>query len=126
MNPSKYGVETLKSVVGSVAEVLNVASKVLHNGGIFALFGLTGPITTLQHLDWAAVKQELADLDPAERLLVEKAFSDRLALQDAAVQAKLLAGEGFLEEAVELVESGVGLFNKGSDLVKRVRAYFGV
>ena len=122
----KYGIEMLKKLVVSMAEALNVASKVLHNGGILSLFGLLAPVNVLKSIDWSKAKLEISELSPEERKQLEAAFSSSLSLQDAAVQAKILAAEGFLEEAIDLVSQGVTLVNQGIGLVARARAYFGV
>lgn len=122
----KYGVEQLKVFVTAMAHILNVASKVIHNGGLFALFGLTGPIAALKAVDFAKLKLELGELIAAERQDVEATFSQNLALVNANVQAKILGGVNYLEETVEMVGRGISLFNEGKDLVERVRAFFSV
>jgi hypothetical protein len=120
-----YGVDEMKKVVGAVAEVLNVLSRFFHKGGVFTLFGLLEPIGRLKTVRFDVLKQELAELDAADRKAVEDEFKARLDLVDKAVQAKILAAVGYLDEAVQLVGEALGLVNSGIALVAKVKALLG-
>lgn len=109
MSDQKYGVENLKVLAADLAEALNVASKEIHGGGLLGLWGALGIVSSLKGLNWAQVKLEVSEVSTDERVAVEKAFASALQLQDPNVQAKILAGEGFLERAISLVSQAVTL-----------------
>lgn len=120
-----FGVENLKKLVVSVAEALNIVVKVL-KGNFLALFGLAQVLLSLKAVDFAAVLKELGDLQPAERADVEAAFTGALDLGNPDLQAKVVAGVGYLEEAVGVVGEAVNLGTKAYDLVLRVKKFLGV
>lgn len=120
------GIEKLKAFVQSIAEVLNVLSKVAHGAGVFALVGLVKPAQALMQADFAAIKKELADLSAEERLEVEAAFKSALALVNKEVQAKIESMVNALDECVELVEGQVELVKKAILEVAKIRVILGL
>lgn len=119
------GVDNLKAVASDVAQLMNIGSKVLH-GNYFALFGLGAILGNLQAIDFKLAGSELKNCDDANRLAIRQVFNSNLALVDAEVQAKIVAGEDFLDEAIVMVEEVVAEVKKGIDLVNRVKLFLGV
>ncbi len=119
----KFGVENLKNLSGILADVLNVASRVIH-GNIFGALGLIGSLVALRGVDFSVLGNELGELDAEEQEVIRQAFVARLDLVNKDVQAKISEGIGYVQETAalvaELVESGtkaVELFNKFKKLV---------
>lgn len=120
-----YGVEGLKKIVGAVAGVSNAVAAVIHKKGLLHLLAVIDHINTVKGLDFAVVKQELGELDAADRDAIEHEFAVNLKLEDAAVQAAILAGVGCVDRAVELVGRAVDLVNEGKRLVADVKTLLG-
>ena len=120
-----YGVQEFKEVAKSVAQAANAVSKLLNKGGLLSLLGLVEPLNALKGVDFAVLKQELGELDAADRAAVEAEFAANLSLHDPAVQAKILAGVGVLDEGIELVGRAVKLVNDSVDLVNKAKALVG-
>lgn len=106
------GTENLKKCLDAGAELLNVLSKIAHKQGVFVALQLVDELGALGGLDAAVLKQELVDLDPAERAALMAGLKAKLVLLDPAVEAKIEASADLLNEAADLVISAVGLVNK--------------
>jgi len=123
-------VVVLKSVVESVAECLNVLSKVLNKQGLWHLIGLQGPIGVLVKLDLAKLKAELLDLSELEREQVLAAFRGKLDLVNKTVQVKLGEVLDLLEELIDLGEDtyefGVNVYTKGKSLYDKAKKILGL
>lgn len=121
-----FGVEQCKKIAVYVAELMNIISKMMNGGGIFALFGAIGILNTLKSVDFTALKQEVGELDAADRLDVEAAFKSTLSLNSVLAQAKIVAGVGELEKAIDLVNRALALVTDAKVLVGEVRTLLGV
>lgn len=111
------GIDGLKKVVLAAAELLNVASKIINKEGIFVAFQLADELTALSNLDAAALKAEVADLSPEEKLDLVNTFKQKLVLQKPEVEAKIEAGVDVLNDAVEVVVSAVVVVQKAKALL---------
>ncbi len=124
------GIERLKEIVADVAGVLNAVSKFANKGGIFALAPLYGIATSVMKIDWALVKQEIADLSTEERAALEVVFQAELDLVKKDVEAKIEEAVLKLDQAIDLVErvveAGKRFYQEGKILYLAVRQILGV
>lgn len=126
--PEKYGIETLKSIVSSVAEVVTVGYAVFaEKKGIWQLIGLQGPIGVLSKLDFPKLKLEISDLSEAERESLEVSFKASL---PAALREKVGGGVDLLERAIDLIEDAIVTVKKaiedGKKFVIDAKALLGI
>jgi hypothetical protein len=101
------GIEQSKKVVDVVADVGGALEKIAADkGSVFAklshLMPLSGDMITLAGTDFAALKQELADLDDAEKAQLLAEFKAKFQLDDAALEGKIEAGLDLAIQAEEL------------------------
>lgn len=116
-----YGIEHLKTIMVGIAEIMNIASRVMHGSGIFALFGIMAPINKIRGTDMSLVLKELKDASPAERAELDKAFLGAMDLVNKEVQAKIGTMAGYLEECVTVVGDALSVVNRSQDLWARIK-----
>jgi flagellar assembly factor FliW len=119
-----YGVENLKKMAAASAKIVSIGSRVYH-GNYLALFGVLEPINVFKSVDFSVVDEELSDLEAVERKEVQGEFVANLSMINPEVQAKIVAGTDFVEEAIALVGEGVGVVNKGVAFVNRLKQFVG-
>lgn len=101
----QYGVETLKKIAESVAEVLNVGSKVMNKQGLWHLISLKDVVEFWTKVDLRTALAELKNCSEPEREEVEKAFKVKLDLVNKAVETKIGTFIGLLEEVADIAEN---------------------
>jgi hypothetical protein len=121
-----YGVEHIKVIVVSVAEIMNIASRVMNGSGLFALFGIMSPINKIRGSDMSLVLKELKDASATERTEIDKAFVGALELANKEVQAKIGTGAGYLEECITAVTDGLSVISRSQDLMARIKILLGL
>lgn len=128
--PEKYGVETLKKIALSVANVLNVLSKVINKQGLWHLIALKDSVEFWATVDLRVALAELKDLSESEREVVEQSYKDALDLVNKDVQAKISGFVDLLEKLADLAEdayaAGESLYENAMKLYAQVRALLGV
>lgn len=112
-----YGVEKLKTVVVSLAQVLNAVSKFINKQGLFALYGVVEPVKTLVALDWVQAKKELSEVSYDERLALEQAFKTEVNLQNPEAQKKL-------QDAVDCLEQVFAVAHEGFTVVENAKVVY--
>lgn len=103
----KIGIESLKKVVKSAAEVGNIVSRILNKAGLLSLLELQGPLASLISVKWDLVKQEVKDLDMPERLELEKTLSDTFSPVNPAVDATVDKFLTLAEKSIVAIEKGI-------------------
>lgn len=111
------GIEKLKSVVISVANILNAVSGFVHKQGLLALYPVIAEAQALIKLDWKVVLEEIKDLSAEEGKDLEASFLGALQLQNPAVQVKLSEAIDCVQEGAAVLVSGIALINKLKALV---------
>ena len=115
----KHGVEQIKKIVLAAIELVNVGDKIINKHGIFTVFQLSDELMALSALDVEALKQEVAELDKADRDSLRDAMKEKLVLLNPAIESKIEGG-------VDLVEEGIAIVSQVVGLIGRVRLLLGV
>lgn len=131
---AEYGIAQCKVLVGAVADLVNVADKLLNGGGIFSAIGAIGDINALKGIDFAALRLEIGHLDPVEGQQLDAVFKSKINLSNPAVQAKVLSGVGEMDKAIALAGKVVALIEgpvtqlvgEGKVIALEVKALLGV
>lgn len=111
------GIDGLKKVVLAAAELVNVVGKVINKQGIFVAFQLADELTALSGLDGVALKAEIADLTPIEKLELVSLFKDKLQLPQPEIENKIEAGIDVVGEAIDVVVSALAVVQKAKALL---------
>jgi len=122
----KFGSTLMCEMVVDVAKVCNVIARMVHKGGLLSLLPLIGTFNDVEGMDFAALKQELGDVDATDRADVEAAFLGALDLGDPAIQAKVVGSVGYLETAIDLVSQEVALVENGISLYGQAKSFLGL
>lgn len=103
-----------------VALLLNALSKIVNHQGLLpALWASIAPVEDLLASDFSAVKAAIQD--PAQRQQAETAFKASLSLVNQDVQAKLVALDDCLEQAISIVEDAVGEVKRTVDFINQLK-----
>lgn len=124
-------IEQLTRIVLDAAKILSAAYKT--QGSIFSAIGLIAPLSDIRGANFAQAFTELKDLDAAEKASLESQFNAALDFGNDDVKAKVLTIEGFMDQALLLVQKGVAigeqaveLEKEGLALLDQVRTFVGV
>jgi hypothetical protein len=120
----QYGIDKLTVIVDAMADIVNVVDQVWHKAGLMALLGLVQPITNLQGVDFAAVKQQISDLSADEQKQLENEFKSRVHLVDPVAQKKMTDGMDVIDEVITMVAQAIGIYGEGKDVVVKLKALF--
>lgn len=115
MEPSKFGVENLKKVVALGIEIGNVADKFGKAEGtankISTLMALTDEVLAIPGVDFNKVKDEVGDLDDAEKAELLQFVKDKFDISNDKLEASIEGGLGIALKLEALVKEGIALVN---------------
>lgn len=112
----------IQQVVVDSAKILSVAYKT--KSSVVAAIGFVGPIIDLKSANLSAALAELKSASPDDVLSLEASFKSNIDLGDPAAQANAMEADGFLEEAITLVQQGVMIAEQAIALEENVQAFF--
>jgi hypothetical protein len=115
------GIDELKKVVKDICDVLNSVSRLIAKEGLLSLYPAVGAIQDLIKVDYKKVKDEILDLDSAERADLNKVIAASLQLKNPVAQQKLLDSVDCIEQVVDLAHYAVDGYNRGKVIVDRVK-----
>lgn len=117
MNEEKLGMENLKPIVALALELGNVADKIGREKGAakyLHLMDLFDELTGLAKVDFKKVKEEVKDLDAAEREELHAFMKVKFDIVDDKLEMAI-------EEGLKIVEEAYGLVTRSMDLVKGLK-----
>lgn len=117
------GIDQLKVVFADLRDVINVGYKLLHHGGIFALYPLVQDFSSLSGLNPQELKAELVDLQPDERAQLLNIVNG-IDVADPQVKAKIQLVFSDLNDAVDLGIEGVAVYNHVKAYLDKVKSTF--
>lgn len=113
----KYGIENLKPIVALALELGNVGDKIGRAKGAtryLSLMDLFDELTGLAKVDFKKVKEEIKDLDAAEREELHNFMKVKFDIVDNKLEMAI-------EEGLKIVEEAYGLVTRSMDLVKGLK-----
>lgn len=117
MNEEKYGIENLKPLVALGIELGNVGDKVGRTKGAaryLHLMDLFDELTGLAKVDFGKAKEEIKDLDAAEREELHTFMKVKFDIVDDKLEMAI-------EEGLKIVEEAYGLITRSIDLAKGLK-----
>jgi len=119
-------VTQLQNLTTAVGNLISVGYSVM-KGNLLSLFGLAGIISAVKGVDFAAVKTEVAALDPAALASLEATFKTAVSgISDPLVVATITTGADILNQAYTVVEDVLKVVNEGTAVINRVKTLLGV
>lgn len=117
-------ISDIQQIVVDSAKILGAAFRTKNS--VLNAVGFLGPVLDLKSANFAAALTELKNLSSDDIKALELAFRSNVDLGDAVAQAKFDELEGYLEEAITLVQEALMLVQQGLAWEQQVQGFFGL